>query len=318
MAAMRALQVGCALSGLLFVPGCIGIQSGDTGQAADALAQDAAPWTADAGPNHGDAGPGQADAAAQEQPGDNVDWIDYAGQQAISDESWGDALTDIVRHLPASYGTTYYDSDKVTHGHETSHGIHAHLRNNFNNTGQRANGFYALDDRAAIIVEPNIRKSQVAAYVPAALRGSRFSLYITGSSSWDDTPLYVWDEWVSYTNGGVVGVDLANSGMWSYGWRDAVMGQLEFTVYALALGMAVAELDPSYFAANTQFKEFMAWNTKRAMEVFREGRLIADFAWDDQDDYYDAFRSGAEGEELRQFARTTFGAAWANQVLGID
>jgi len=297
-------------------------------------APDSAPWTPDAAPNAPDAAPGTPDAAPsapdaappppdaapppQDEPGSNVDWLAYPEQQSISDGSWGTVLTDIARHLPSEYGNIYWDSDKVTHGHETSHGIHAHLRNNFNNTGQQANAFYALGNKAAIVVEPDIWKHDVAQYVPSSLRGPRFDLYITGSSAWDDTPLYVWDEWVAYTNGGEVGVNLVNSGMWSYGWRDAVMGQLEFTVYALALGMAVRDLDPTYFENNTQFKEFMAYNMKRAMDIFRQGRAMSDFAWSTQDDYYDALRENADAADLVMFARQTFGWTWANQVLGID
>ena len=282
---------------------------------------DAIPGTPDANPPCPliDAGPSDPDAGPPgDEPGSGVVWLDYGEQQSISDGSWGTALTDVVRHLPASYGTTYYDSDKVTHGHETSHGIHSHLRNYFNNTGQQANGFYVLGDRAAIIVEPDIRKSDVAAYVPSVLRGSRFSLYITGSTAWDDTPLYVWDEWVAYTNGGIIGVDLVNAGMWSFGWRDAVMGQLEFTVYALATAMAVADLDPTYFATNTQFKEFLAWNMKRAMDNYRQGAAMSEFSWATQDSYYEALRTNSAAEPIVQFARDTFGLVWANQVLGIN
>ena len=43
--------------------------------------------------------------------------------------TWGGALTDIADHLPAQYGDQYWDADAITAGHETSHGIHAHLRN---------------------------------------------------------------------------------------------------------------------------------------------------------------------------------------------
>ncbi len=282
---------------------------------------DAAPWTPDAAPGAPDAAPPPPptpDAAPTDEPGSNVDWLTFPKQQNLSDSSWGAVLTDIACHLPSEYGNMYYDSDKVTHGHETTHGINSHLRNNFNDTGQHANGFYVLGDKAAIVVEPDIWKHDVAQYVPSELRGPRFDLYITGSTAWDDTPLYVWDEWVAYTNGGEVGVNLVSSGLWSYGWRDAVMGQLEFTVYALALGMAVRDLDPTYFENNTQFREFMAYNMKRAMDVFRQGRVMSDFAWDTQDAYYDTLRNSEAAADLVMFARTTFGWTWANQVLGID
>lgn len=269
-----------------------------------------APGDADAGP------PGAGDAGGPGgRPGDGVRWIDWPEQHTASGSGWGAVLTDIVRHLPRSYGDTYYDSDRITYGHETTHGINSHVRNYLNDTGERANGFYCLQDRAVVVVEPSIRKSRVAPYVPSGLRGSRFDLYITGSTSWDDTPLYVFDEWIAYTNGGEVGVDRVDRGLWAEGWRDGVAGQLEFTVYALALGMAVEEHDPAYFRSNTQFRELLAWNARRAMEVFRRGRTMTEFQWDRQDAYYETLRTDPEAEAIRQFVRRTYGDAFARELL---
>ncbi len=249
------------------------------------------------------------------EPGAGVEFFNYGTQSNMAEPGSSPVLADIVNHLPASYGRTYFDSDPITWGHETSHGIHAHLRNNFNNTGQRANAFYLLNNRAALVQEPDIRKSTVAPFVPASLRGSRFDLYITGSADWDDTPLYVWDEWNAYINGGEVGVDMVERGLWDRGWRDGVAGQLEFTVYALALAMAVAEQDPDYFARNVAFKELLAFNTRRAMAVYRKGALMSDFTWDTQDRYLRAFEESPDAEPLRAFARDLFGQQWADHVL---
>jgi hypothetical protein len=251
-------------------------------------------------------------------PGEHVSWFSYPVQQpSKSGASWGKALTDIAQHLPSKYGDTYWDSDLITAGHETTHGINSELRNYHNKTGKRANGFYVLDGKGVIIVEPNIRKSAVATYVPASLRGSRYSLYITGQIAWDDTPTYVFDEWVAYTNGGAVGVDLVQKGLWKYGWRDGVNGQLEFVVYAVALGMAVEKGDPTYWASDDgkQFKEFLAWNTKRAMDLYRLGMVMPDFKWDSQDKYYAAMKSSTDAAAWRAFADRLFGAEWAAEVL---
>jgi hypothetical protein len=166
-----------------------------------------------------------------------------------------------------------------------------------------------------LVVEPGIRKSQVAPYIPMVLRESRFSLYITGSTAWDDRPLYVWDEWFAYVNGGEVGVDRHRAGLWREGWRDAVMGPLEFTVYALAVGMAVEALDADYFRDELQFRELLAWNARRAMRVFREGRTMAAFTWERQDRYYETLRTHADAEAMRAFVRRTFGDAYAREVF---
>ena len=248
-------------------------------------------------------------------PGEGVDWTHLAEQRGGADPRWGELLSDIERHLPAEHGSVYSDPDRITHAHETSHGIHAHIRNTLNDTGRRANGFYGLQDRAALVVEPAIRKSAVAAFVPGRLQGDRYGLYISGSPDWDDTPLYVFDEWVAYTNGGAVGVDLVEHGLWDDGWRDGVAGQLEFTVYALSLAMAVEQGDPGYFASNTQFLEVLAWNVRRAMEVHRAGAALADFAWERQDAFHELLRNGPDAALLRDFARRTFGVAWTNRFL---
>jgi len=263
-----------------------------------------------------DGAPLDLDAPAAPQPGDGVVWTTWNDVQSRTDPAWGTALADIANHLPASYGDQYWDADPITAGHETSHGIHAHLRVYVHQGSERVNAFYVLGDRAAYVVEPGIRKSAVATYVPASLRGSRYALYVTGQTAWDDTPLYLWDEWNAYVNGAAVGVDLATHGLWTRGWRDAVMGPLEFCTYALATGMAVRAGDPTYFAANTQFKEFLAWNLRRAMDLFRAGRTLPDFTWADQDAYYARLQSSADAAALRQFARDTYGATWTQTVLG--
>jgi V8-like Glu-specific endopeptidase len=246
-----------------------------------------------------------------------VEWTSWPAQHGRSNAAWGSALTDIVRHLPLSYGDTYADADLVTYGHETTHGINSHLRNNLNRTGRRANGFYCMNDRGAIIAEPAIRKSAVAAYVPASLRGSRYALYVQGSPDWDDRALYLFDEWVAYTNGSEVALALTREGLWRYGWRDAVAGTLEFTAYAFATAMAIEAGDPAYFRDNTQFRAFLQWNAERAMNLYRAGAGLASFRFDRQDQLYTALRTSPDAEALRAFARRVYGAEWASRVLGI-
>lgn len=257
------------------------------------------------------------DAPAADDPTAGVVWFTWPEQQpSFGQAAYGTDLVDIGRHLPASYGTQYWDTSAITAAHETSHGIHAHLRNYQNTTGQRANAFYVLGNKAALVIEPNIRKQDIKARIPAPLRGPRYQLYLVEQTAWDDTPLYVFDEWNAYLNGAEVGIDQVQHALYTAGWTDAVMGPLEFTAYAIATAKTVSELDPTYFAANLQFRRFTAWNIKRAMSLFTEGRVMTQFTWVDQDAYATKLRTGAEAEPLRQFARTTWGAAWCQTVLG--
>ncbi len=96
----------------------------------------------------------------------------------------------------------------------------------------------------------------------------------------------------------------------------AVMGPLEFTLYAIATAKTIADLDPQYFASNLQFKRFTAWNIKRAMALYEQGRVMSQFTWADQDAYAVKLRTGVEAEGLRQFARATWGASWCQTILG--
>lgn len=263
----------------------------------------------------------QTDAVAQQAfalPGSQLIFQTYGVQKSASDPgNWGSVLLDIEQHLPASYGTQYQDPDKQTHGHETTHGINSDIRNYHNNTGKKANGFYLLEDRAVVLVEPGILKNKVAGFVPAALQGFRYGTYITGQTAWDDTPTYVFDEWVAYINGSTVGVNRYEEGKWSgtpgtiYGVVD---GALEFSIYAIALARAVHQLDPSYVQTYPQFDEFVAFNLVRAMDVYRKGDKIPPFQIDSQRTLYAALMSAA-GAPIRDFVVQRWGQAFADRVF---
>lgn len=266
------------------------------------------------GGSAGAAGNAGAPGAGGSQ-GYEVQWFSYPAQKSASGAAWGTVLTDIETHLPGSYGTTYRDSDYVTWGHETTHGINSHIRNNFNTTGKKANGFYLLENRGLVLVEPNITKSQVAPYIPQSLREFRYSTYITGQTDWDDTPLYVWDEWVSYTNAAVVGVNRVEEGKWTEGWRDQ-SGNIEFVVYGIATGMAVKAKDPGYFNGYPQFREFLGWHAQRSMALYHKAQAMTQFASDNSAQYYEKMKTSSDAESWRQFVRETYGAAWTQNVFG--
>lgn len=302
---MRTALVGVLLVGCSFRSHAPATPdgAGSTDDAATGMAGDAAAVT--------DAGVDAADPTA------GVDWFTWPEQQpALSDATWGVQLTDIARHLPAQYGDQYwFPDDAMTSGHETTHGINAHLRN-YEAPQGRYNAFYVLQDRAAFVAEPNMRKADIAPFIPASLQGDRYATDVTGQTAWDDTPLYVFDEWVAYTNGAEVAVGQVQAGLYRGMWTDAVMGPLEFVVYAIATARAASEKDPAYFTSNVQFRRFTAWNIERAMRLFDAGRTMSQFQWTRQDTYAAALRTGADAADLRAFARATWGADWTQRVLG--
>ena len=145
-------------------------------------------------------------------PGDDVQWIDFPSQNDESNADWGDFLTDIARHLPSEYGDHYYSNDRITHAHETTHGINSHISNQVHRGRNPAYGFYVGNNRAVLLDGPRLKLSQVAEVIPESLRGSRYQLYcIDQQKYFEDHPLYLFDEWVAYTNGVHAGVELVQS-----------------------------------------------------------------------------------------------------------
>jgi len=248
----------------------------------------------------------------------SVNFYKFPAQKSASDPgSWGTVLLDIERHLPAQYGKTYQDSNKETHAHETSHGIHAHLRNYHNNTGKKANAFYLLQDRAFITPEPKIKKSHAAKFIPPALRGFRYSTYVTGQSAWDNEPLYLFDEWVAYVNGGKVGIHRHKSGLYKTqgGWKTGVVdGALEFTGYGIGLVMAIEQGDHGYLPGHPQFRQFFAWLLVEAMDTYRTGNQIPAFQMSSQQAMYSKL-NGPEGASLRAFVKKLYGQAFSDRVF---
>ena len=191
----------------------------------------------------------------------------------FADARLGVKLSDIESHLPA--GHIYRDSDLVTWAHETTHGIHSRIRNQY--ARGHANGFYVLANRGITFTEPRCRKSAAARFIPAAWRDSTYGLYVAGQSAWDGEPLYVFDEWVAYTNGTEVGLELAERGLWRGGQRsETTENMLEFCVFAGAVIWAVHERDPSY-AELAKLTQFTAWNVERCLRLADEAEKYPAF-----------------------------------------
>lgn len=252
-------------------------------------------------------------------PGSQVFFFHFPAQKQASHPSWGTALTDIVRHLHPTYGSQYdYPDDRITWGTLVSHGISSHLRFAYNVTGKPANGFYVMKDRATLVVEPAIHLADVAPRVPASLRGARFQSAVVGPvKDWNDMPTFILEQWIASTNGSEVGIDLVEQGLWGTTTRDAVGATLELSVYALAFGLAVEQLAPTYFGQNPLTRELLAWNIERAMGVYAEGSKLAPFANAAQQDYATKWKTATDAAPLRNFARRLFGGTFCVKVLGI-
>ncbi len=224
---------------------------------------------------------GRAAPRQRKLPGDGVEWINFPDQNEESNEDWGDFLTDIARHLPTRYGDRYYSDDRITHAHETTHGINSHISNHLHRGRQPAYGFYVGHNQAVLLSGPQIKLSQVAALIPASLRGSRYQLYcIDQQKYFEDHPLYLFDEWVAYTNGAHAGVELAEKKQLDLPRNDALIGPMEFSIYALAVAAAVQKHDPEYLRQNKQFREFLAHELRRSLRIYKKGMKLEQFRWE--------------------------------------
>lgn len=250
-------------------------------------------------------------------------WTDYPPVRSVT--NLGKVLSDIESHMPA--GHIYKDSDKITWAHETTHGINSNIRQKFSRGwgargdldiwgrsvwkqidgkpvfhAGRINGFYCLNNRAAIIDEPPTTMQAAAALVPRSLRGPVYNLYmVQQASSWGDTPLYVFDEWIAYTNGSDCRLDLQIQER-----SETVSQMLEFDVYALALAMAVKKNAPNY--DDTQFKKFLMWNIERSFAIHKNEERAKS--------YLESLRSSPDAEDLRKFTREYCGEDWTKRILG--
>jgi hypothetical protein len=205
--------------------------------------------------------------------GETVVWMAFPPQKQLTNPSWGRFLTDIENHLPADYGSTYRDADKVTWCHETTHGINSHLRNRYGGAGR--NAFYVGFDRAALVDEPRLTLGQIAQAIPPGLRGSHYQTYLVEQrGEWDRRPLYLWDEWIAYTNGARTALELA--AIARGGKDDCMLGMLQFNVYALY----VVKLAQENHTDSKQLLEFFAWNWHRSLRIWEAGKVQPQLNWD--------------------------------------
>jgi hypothetical protein len=236
-------------------------------------------------------------------------WIEHKPVRNVGDSSMGKVLADIESHMPA--GHIYRDNDQVTWAHETTNGINSNVRNQ-NSGGKKVNGFYCLENRAVVLEEPPTTIRAVAQLVPPSLRGGTYNLYLVSQAgSWNNEPLYLFDEWVAYTNGSEAGLDLDKKGLWRGCQRsDTIAYALEFNVYSTCVAMALkGQTDP-------EIKTFLKWNIERVMGLYQTAKSQPKFTGSEQDGYLAKMRTSSDAEEFRTFARSYFGNDWCKTNLG--
>lgn len=214
-------------------------------------------------------------------------------------------------------------SNRNTNVHETAHGITSYLVNKYTKKlGKQMNGFYALDGKGVVIEEPNLKLSTVARFVPQNLRASRYNLYLIqqprSQPILNGSPLYLCDEWNAYILDSMCSVEDVRNGrntMEPGTRRNGVLAPLEFSIYSIALCMAVEKHDPDYWKNNKQFRKFIIWNLKRSQKVFEEGRNMEQFKWKAQERLLHNFRNASYASSMRDFTRKHLQGIWLEKKV---
>ena len=224
--------------------------------------------------------------------------IDFVEVDKVSDRIKEDSVyADIINYATSP---AIEIRNRMTCAHETTHVINAYLRNILS-SGKKINAFYLPPGWGFVVEEPNIRKIQIAEFIPYNVRGYRYKTYITGAREWDRQPLYVVDEWCAYINGALVGIDDVNKGRYRGGRTDGVSGCLELGLYSVGLCMAIQKYDNEYWVKNEQFRSFIKWNLQRAYNTYEIGKDYKQFKWNKQEEFLQRFRTSKETKDMRDF-----------------
>lgn len=248
------------------------------------------------------------------------------------------SLADVDSHLPA--GHPYKDGRHITWCHETTHGINAMLRNqkitfisvhetmdaetirNGPYTSQldllglpiplgplnpelklgNLNACYILGDRGLTLPEPYLKLSDIARAVPQKLRGMSYDTYLIQQQRyWQDSPLYVFDEWSAYLNGLTCGLE---GNLREASFSD-LLQPLEFMGYAWTLWSSIPRNE-----AGTAMRDLLAYQTARTLMLYKMCQKSSIFTAK-HEDYLAAFLTSP----LRETATTWCGMAWCAQVF---
>lgn len=191
---------------------------------------------------------------------------------------------------------------RSTNVHETIHGIN----NTISNLRKGYRAFFVGYGRAVWIKEPNITMNDIIPYIPQSVKGYRYDLYFVSQiKSWNNVALYPIDEWSAYIGGAESSVDDYHNQDFDIKTNfDNVSGSLEFSVYCIALSMAIKERDSNYWQENDNFKNCMILFLNKAEKVFFEGKDI--FRSNNQNDIIYNLQTHKDCDSMRKFIYQEF------------
>lgn len=177
------------------------------------------------------------------------------------------SLSDILAHTNKPFA----NSNKVTVAHETTHEINNFIANS-NGTRSKNVGLYVLNDAGYVLDEPNITIREVAALVPHEFRPfTPYKLYLqdNGPQYWDTEPLYLMDEWIAYSNGAQVALELSNAGEFEQNWSEP-MNAVLFSAYVATLCNELQKKGK----LPLDIKDFFCYHARRVEMIYEASRMV--------------------------------------------
>lgn len=207
-------------------------------------------------------------------------------------------LDDIVNH--ATYNKVYYSKDSITYAHEYTHYVNSEYRQKYNTWWTNTNAFYVLDDTVCVVREPVFTLKDMALKIPTELRGDSYNLYLIQQTKyWNTQPLYIVDEWVCYTNGAMVGLELRQYDR----FQQSLASSLEFMTYSLVLCQYHADYD---------LIQFIKWHGKRCHTLYLKAKDINLIQ-----PKHEIWQKIINQESLRKFIVRHFGPKWYSEIFRI-
>lgn len=220
-----------------------------------------------------------------------------------------DTLSDILKHCQVDSFKPHHG--RTTQAHESVHVINSFMRNEMFSRGRKkANVLYCGRGKALVLDNPSFHLSHVSNFIPLALRGNRYRLYLIEQlKHWNDSPTYLLDEWSAYIAGAETGVEDFRNNL-PKEKSDVVCGALEFSIYSVALCMAAKEYDNQYWLKDKRLKQSVKYFLIKAEKVYFLGS--DSFESEKQSELLNRLRSHKDAEDMRMFILKEFNGIFLN------
>jgi len=250
-------------------------------------------------------------------------WWKFPGYGSATGSQLKGKILDVANHVGGIQGhwSIYMTESGAGSIHELTHGANATANNAIDRPG--TNAMYCLNNWVAVLKEPNFNRKIVSRYIPHSLRGNKFDLYVNSGPERPGGPLYLYNEWIAYTNGAIYSIDLSEqAGCYNDCEEvDWVMAPIELGVYCIATLRATGDHDKDYTYVKIHgedLRDFTRWNLERTFNAYKDARRNhPHLGGSYPQDYHRKLLMNPDAEDLRRFIKLLFGEEWAIEVMEI-